>query len=73
MKSTNSQPNSAEKVYPYLGIYNQGGFVLMFTEPGKGFVVWSDGSIVGRKVGYFMDSAAEFAFSPFTGQITLEN
>lgn len=78
MKSEITTKPDAEQTYPYLGIYTQveeTQFIVLFTEPCHGTVVWT--GITDRKLGEssFEDGSewVEKMFKPFTGKIELSN
>lgn len=82
MKSViKNQENAIESSYPCLKIYNNdsklGVYVVLFTEPKNGVVVYSENQRV--KVGddnkTYSETAswAEECFSPFNGTIELSN
>ena len=81
MKSViKNQENAIESSYPCLKIYNNesglGVYVVLFTEPQKGVVVFSENKRLKVGDNEKADggtSWAEECFSPFNGTIELSN
>lgn len=74
MKSTvSTTPASlAERTYPYLGIFCDGSFVVLFSKPKHGSVVYTTPS-GGWKLGEHFDEWIEDTFNLYTGVVSLEN
>lgn len=79
MKSTKTGADvvTEVKTYPWLGHWNidssgGGEFVVLFTSPNNGTVIWSDERSKWRQ-GVHSQSWMEETFIPFTGKIVLEN
>lgn len=81
MKSViKNQENAIESSYPCLKIYDNGSklgvCVVLFTEPKKGVVVYSENErlkVGDNEKGDGATSWAEECFSPFNGTIELSN
>ena len=72
MKSTNKLATIDPVGYPYLGIFRDRSFVVLFTDKTEGTVVFVESSSPWP-LGRYNTNWTSGLFTPFTGQITLEN
>ena len=56
--------------YPFLGISNENGCIVLFAEPDRGICVAPGGSNFQGEYSACWDM---YAFLPYTGKVTLEN
>jgi len=61
----------ASSKYPYLGIFEDKSFIVLFIKETTGCVVWTNEDSEG--VNELSDNWLEHKFTPFNGTITLSN
>lgn len=62
---------SVEQSYPYIGIIDDMGLVVLFNNKREGMCLCSGTS--GHKIGYYSNSWSESEFQKVNGEITLSN
>ena len=74
--TTSNQGTPPKPKYPYLGIWEKTGLIVMFIGEETGVVVDSGtdrDAVSERKLGYWDDEWAEDDFARFHGTVTLTN